>query len=92
MQIALSKKWTPGIFHFSNEGIINWFQFAQAIGNLIQTNCQINPIPTSDYPTPAKRPLYSALDKTKIQAAYGIKLVPWKDSLEDCIEMLKKAK
>jgi dTDP-4-dehydrorhamnose reductase len=91
MQIALSEHWTPGIFHFSNEGIISWFQFAETIGTLIPSNCKVNPIPTSAYPTPAMRPLYSALDKTKIQAAYGIQLVPWRDSLEDCMEMLRKA-
>jgi dTDP-4-dehydrorhamnose reductase len=88
MLIALSKNWTAGIFHYSNEGIISWYQFAQEIARLIQSDCKIHPIPTSDYPTPARRPLYSALDKTKIQAAYGIQLVPWKDSLDDCIRML----
>lgn len=89
MQIACSEHWVPGIFHYSNEGVISWFQFAEAIRTLLNSNCKVIPIPTSDYPTPAKRPLYSAMNKTKIQAAYGIRLIPWKDSLEDCMQMLK---
>lgn len=74
-----------GIYHFSNEGIINWYEFAVAIKELIGSNCKINPIPTSQYPTLAKRPAYSGLDKTKIQNTFDIQLKDWKDSLAVCL-------
>jgi dTDP-4-dehydrorhamnose reductase len=78
----------PGIFHFSNEGVISWFEFAKAIKEELNSQCEVVPIPTSDYPTPAKRPLYSVMDKTKIQTVYGMALRPWKDSLRQCISQL----
>jgi dTDP-4-dehydrorhamnose reductase len=89
MHIALSDAWTPGIYHYSNEGDITWFQFADAIREMTQSSCKVSPIPTSDYPTPAKRPAYSVMSKEKICRTYGIRLVPWRDSLGDCIHMLK---
>jgi dTDP-4-dehydrorhamnose reductase len=82
--------WHPGIYHFSNEGIISWYDFALAINELNGSNCKVNAIPTSAYPTPAKRPAYSVLDKTKIQKTFGIHLKNWKDSLAICIEKIKK--
>lgn len=78
-----------GIYHFSNDGVISWYDFANAIKDAIHSSCKINPIPSSAYPTPAKRPAYSVLDKTKIQQTFGIKLRDWKDSLAICIEKLK---
>jgi dTDP-4-dehydrorhamnose reductase len=80
----------PGIYHFSNEGIISWYDFAVAIKELTASNCKINPIPTSQFPTAAKRPAYSVLDKTKIQQTFGIKPKDWKLSLTDCIRKIKK--
>ncbi|MBL7741992.1 MAG: dTDP-4-dehydrorhamnose reductase [Chitinophagaceae bacterium] len=82
------EKWKPGIYHFSNEGVISWFGFASTIKELTKTNCKINPIPTSQYPTPAKRPAYSVLDKTKIRETFGIRLRDWKESLSDCIKKI----
>ena len=82
--------WKPGIYNFSNEGIISWFEFAEAIKEIIKCPCDVKPIPTSAYPTPAKRPAYSVLDKTKIQEAFGIELKDWRGSLEACIEKIKK--
>jgi dTDP-4-dehydrorhamnose reductase len=83
--------WLPGIYHFSNEGEITWFDFAIAIRELSGSLCKVNPIPTSDYPTPAKRPFYSVLDKAKIQQTFGIPAREWKQSLAVCIERIKKS-
>lgn len=77
-----------GIYHFSNEGIINWYEFAVAIKELIGSNCKINPIPTSAYPTPAKRPPYSVLNKTRIQSTFSIHLKDWRESLTNCLANL----
>lgn len=88
MQIIVSQKWVPGIYHFSNDGIINWYEFALAIKEISGFSCQVHPIPTEQYPTPAKRPKYSALDKSKIQHTFGISVKPWKDSLEACLEKM----
>ena len=83
-------KWVPGVYNFSNEGIITWFEFAEAIKEIIKCPCEVKPIPTSGYPTPAKRPAYSVLDKTKIQETFGIHLKDWKESLAACIEKIQK--
>lgn len=83
---------TPaGIYHFSNEGVINWYEFAIAIKELSKSQCTINPIPSSAFPTPAKRPAWSVLDKSKIQQTFGIKLNDWKESLAICIQKINKA-
>ncbi len=82
---------THGVYHFSNEAVISWYDFAIAIKELTGSNCKINPIPTSQYPTPAKRPAYSVLDKTKIQKTFGIALKDWKESLANCIQKINKA-
>ena len=82
-------KWQPGIYNYSNEGIISWYEFAEAIKKIIKCPCDVKPIPTSAYPTPAKRPAYSVLDKTRIVETFGIRLKDWKESLELCIEKIK---
>ena len=80
---------TPGgIYHYSNEGHITWYDFAFAIKELSDSSCKVNPIPTSQFPTPAKRPSYSVLDKTKIQQAFGIRTKDWKTSLAVCLKRL----
>lgn len=89
LQIITSGQWHPGIFHFSNDGVITWFDFAKEIGRQLQTNCDIQPTTTDNFPTPAKRPAYSAMDKGKIQQQYEVVLRPWKDSLQECMEKLK---
>ncbi len=89
MQIISSGKWLPGIYHYSNEGVISWFDFAVAIRDLTGNTCKVNAIPTTSYPTPAKRPVYSVLDKSKIAGTYGISLKDWKDSLRGCLDRLK---
>ena len=76
------------VYHFSNDEIISWFDFATAIKEIKKLECAINPIPTTAYPTPAKRPAYSGLDKTKIHATFNIELKNWRERLEDCIKLL----
>lgn len=80
----------PGVYHFTNEGVISWYDFAKAIHRIagIKT-CHVRPLHTAEYPTPARRPHYSVLDKTKIKKVYGIEIPYWEDSLRDCIEKLK---
>jgi len=87
--IISSGNWQPGIYHYCNIGIINWFDFAVAIKELNKSNCKVNPISTDQYPTPAKRPAYSVLDATKIQETFGIHLKVWRDSLSACLLRLK---
>jgi len=76
------------IYHFSNEGIISWYDFAVAIKDIKQLDCVVNPIPTTSYPTPAKRPAYSGLDKTKIANTFNIHIKDWKQSLNECLRAL----
>lgn len=89
LQIIASGNWHPGIYNFSNKGIINWYDFAVAIKELNKSNCKVNPISTAQYPTPAKRPVYSVLDSSKIQETYGIQLKDWRESLRICLSRLK---
>lgn len=90
LDIISSQQWEAGVYHFSNEGIITWYDFAVAIKELSGSSCKVNPISSSQYPTPAKRPVYSVLDKTKIRQTFGIRPKDWKVSLAVCIEKLKK--
>ncbi len=79
----------PGVYHFTNEGVISWYDFAKAIHRIagIET-CHVRPLHTAEYPTPARRPHYSVLDKTKIKKVYGIEIPYWEDSLKDCLEKI----
>lgn len=86
-QLAIDN-WKPGIYNFSNEGIISWYEFALAIKGITNNACDVKPISTSEYPTPAERPEYSVLDKTKIQETFGIQLKDWKESLAGCIKKI----
>ena len=90
LQIISAKNWQPGIYHYSNDAVISWYDLAMTIKKLTDSKCRINPIPTSQYPTPARRPLYSVLDKTKIQETFGISLKKWEESLDSCIEKIKR--
>lgn len=76
------------IYHYSNEGAISWFDFAHAIISLSDITCTIDPVDSSQFPTPARRPNYSVLDKGKIKADFGIKIPYWYNSLRDCISAL----
>lgn len=90
MQIITSGKASeqPGIYNYSNRGVINWYQFAAAIKELSGSKCLVNPIPSSNYPTPAKRPSYSVMDTAKIQQSFNIAIPFWKDSLQKCLSLL----
>ncbi len=79
----------PGVYHFTNEGVISWYDFAKAIHRIagIKT-CHVRPLHTAEYPTPARRPHYSVLDKTKIKKVYGIEIPYWEESLKDCLEKI----
>lgn len=70
-----------GIYNFSNEGVCSWYDFAKEIFKINNLNIKVNPIPTEDYPTPAKRPKYSVLDKSKIKSTFGITIKNWQDAL-----------
>jgi dTDP-4-dehydrorhamnose reductase len=89
LQIISSGKWVPGIYNFSNEGVISWFDFANEIKRQINSTCVVNSLSTEQFPTPAKRPKYSVLDKTKIQQTFSVQLRDWKESLKECINKLK---
>ena len=89
LEIINGNKWEPGIFHYSNEGNISWFELAVAINELTESNCNVIPISTEEYPTIAKRPAYSSLDNNKIRSVYGIQPRLWQDSLLECISKLK---
>lgn len=78
-----------GIYHFTNEGVCSWYDFANEIIGLSNLNCLVNPIKSSQYPTPAARPFYSVLDKEKIKSVFGINIKHWKDGLKRCIYELE---
>lgn len=78
-----------GIYHFSNEGVCSWYDFTKVIAELAgQTECDIQPCHSNEFPSPVKRPAYSVLDKTKIKKTFGIRIPYWTDSLRICIHHL----
>lgn len=85
---TIEKEKLTGIFHYSNEGQTNWADFAKTIFKNKNIDCKVNEIETLDYPTPAKRPPFSVLDKTKIKNTFGIEIPHWKDSLKQCLQKL----
>ena len=86
---AINQGIVPGIYHFSNEGVISWYDFTKAIHRIAGiTTCHVRPLHTSEYPTPANRPHYSVLDKTKIKQTYHLEVPYWEESLAECIEKL----
>ena len=86
---AIRQGVVPGVYHFSNEGVCSWYDFTKTIHRLAGiTTCSVKPLHTSEYPTKAKRPHYSVLDKTKIKNMYGIEIPYWEDSLKECIAQL----
>lgn len=80
-----------GIYHFSNEGVCSWYDFAKLICKLSGNTCDINPCYSEEFPSPVKRPHFSVLDKKKIKETFGIKVPYWTDSLEVCIKQLAEA-
>lgn len=88
MSILNHSNWQPGIYNFSNEGEISWFEFALAIKEIGGFDCKIVGIPSSNYPTPAKRPAFSLLDKSKVKRTYAIVVPEYKQSLRKCMGMM----
>lgn len=86
VEIIVSKNKNYGLYHYSNEGIASWYDFAKAIFEINQVNIKVNPIRTEEYPTPAKRPSFSVLDKTKIKNTLKIDIPYWKDSLKTALD------
>ncbi|MBA4411243.1 MAG: dTDP-4-dehydrorhamnose reductase [Odoribacter sp.] len=75
------KPFVPGIYHYSNEGVASWYDFAKAIFEIAGINCLVKPIATEDYPSPVQRPPYSVMNKSKIKLNFGLKIPHWRDSL-----------
>lgn len=88
LTILTNTNWQAGIYNFSNEGEISWYEFALAIKELGNFDCEVSGISSSNYPTPAKRPQYSLLDKTKIKDTFGVVVPNYKDSLEKCLKII----
>ncbi len=91
LDIIVSGKEAYGVYHYSNEGSVSWFDFAKAIFDISGTAVKVGPIPTSAYPTKAMRPKFSVMDKSKIKATFGIEVPYWRDSLVKCIKELVAA-
>ncbi len=85
-----NNKFPLGSYNFSNEGVCSWFDFAHAIMEIGQLKCNIKPIETKDYPTPAKRPYYSVINKTKVKQTFKLSIPHWRDSLKICLDKMLK--
>jgi dTDP-4-dehydrorhamnose reductase len=96
--VAIAKQWLAdrfpvgderyGIYHFSNEGVTSWYDFALTIQQICGNECKVLPIETSQYPTPARRPHYSVLNKKKIKDTFGIEIRHWREALMHCMDQL----
>lgn len=81
-----------GVYHYSNEGVCSWFDFAKLIAeNAGNKDCDIQPCHSEEFPSPVKRPAYSVLDKTKVKDVFGVSVPYWTDSLKKCMDNMKKA-
>jgi dTDP-4-dehydrorhamnose reductase len=89
LTIITHSNWQAGIYHFSNEGEISWYEFALDIQEIGGFDCVLGGIPSSDYPTPAQRPHYSLLDKSKITTTFGVVVPGYRESLERCMGLLR---
>ena len=89
LEIVTGKKWKSGLYHYSNEGVASWYDFAIAIRDVAGLKTPIFPIETSQYPTPAVRPKYSVLNKKKFKHTFNISIPYWRDSLVNCMQIIK---
>ena len=80
------------IYNYSNEGVLSWYDFAKEIMKMAKLDCKINPIETFQYPTPAIRPHFSLLNKSKIKSTFNIEIPYWKDSLDECLKIMGERK
>lgn len=87
IKILKSDKKAFGIYHFSNEGVTSWYDFAKKIFEINKVTIDLQPIPTTQFPTPAERPKFSVLDKTKIKSVFGIAIKTWEESLNKTIKI-----
>ncbi|MCE1199899.1 MAG: dTDP-4-dehydrorhamnose reductase [Marinilabiliales bacterium] len=82
-------RFQPGIYHYSNEGVASWYDFAMAVFECSEmTAVNVRPIDTASYPTPVQRPSYSVLNKSKIKATFGLQIPHWRESLKKCLKKL----
>ncbi len=79
------EKFIPGVYHYSNEGVASWYDFAKAIFEIKNIQCNVTPVLSDEFPSPAKRPHFSVLNKTKIKNTFDIEIPYWRDSLKKCI-------
>lgn len=87
--VLTSDEWHPGVYHYSNEGVISWYDFTMAIHRLSGiTTCDVQPCHSDEFPAKAHRPAYSVLDKTKFKSTFGVTIPYWRDSLEATIKTL----
>ena len=91
LDILSAEKFIPGIYHYSNEGETTWFEFAGEIKKLTGSSCTVLPVESSGYPTTARRPAYSLMDKSKIKRDYRLAIPDWKSSVAICIDTLLKS-
>ena len=89
IEIILNNKNKSGLFHYSNEGEITWFEFARSIRELYNLDCEIIGVSSKEFKTLAKRPKYSLLNKSKIKTTFNLEIPNYKESLKDCIEIIK---
>jgi dTDP-4-dehydrorhamnose reductase len=89
LQIISAGKLIPGIYHYSNEGVCSWYDFALSIFKLAKIECDVSPINSKDYPTKTPRPHYSVLNKQKVKSTYNLRIAHWEDSLGLCIQKLE---
>lgn len=90
VSIKDNDSWNPGVYHFSNLGVCSWYDFAVETHKCTSITCKVEPILSSAFPTVAPRPSYSVLDKSRIQATYGLEIPYWRDSLMKCIQLIQK--
>ncbi|WP_345948358.1 dTDP-4-dehydrorhamnose reductase [Mucilaginibacter sp. PAMB04274] len=90
LQIISNDNKQYGIYHYSNEGVTSWYDFAMAIFDISGTDVKVSPIRTAQYPTPATRPTYSVMDKAKVKSTFNIEIPYWRHSLEECIKRLNQ--
>ena len=88
--VLMSEKFVPGIYHYTNEGSCTWFDFAVKIFETANIKCKVKPLATAEYPTRAKRPAYSILDKSKMKETYSIKIPVWENGLVNCLRNLSE--
>ncbi|MDF3079034.1 MAG: rfbD [Sphingobacteriaceae bacterium] len=90
LQITESRTEKYGIYHYSNEGVTSWYDFAVGIFQLSNTSVKAYPITSSEYPTKARRPAFSVMNKSKIKSVLGVAIPYWRDSLEVCVRKLQQ--